>query len=264
MLAPASRDSRSITSAMVVSSRTCRAACAASAKTPCESRPSGPSSSSTISSTLIVAGSRAKRDPPLTPRWELMIPARRSTAKSCSRNCTGTSRLRASSPIGTGPAPALRPSSASASTAYGDLLVIEIIAVVRMSLDALRITLVIQNSSSRRASPQLLPLATLRTAPGSEPAALGRDQHRLRAVDRTELAVDVVQVGAHGARRQGQLVGDLLVDLALGEPLQDAELAPREWTGVDMALALVGGARQLVHHAPQLLWADADDPGALQ
>ncbi len=57
-----------------------------------------------------------------------MIPARRSTANSCSRNCTGTSRRRASSPIGTGPEPALRPSSASASTAYGDLLVIEIIA----------------------------------------------------------------------------------------------------------------------------------------
>src|SRR5664279_6112953 len=34
-----------------------------------------------------------------------MIPARLSTANSCSRNCTGTSRLRASSPIGTGSEP---------------------------------------------------------------------------------------------------------------------------------------------------------------
>lgn len=39
----------------------------------------------------------------------------------------------------------------------------------------------------------------------SEPAALGGDQDRLGAVDRPELAVDVVQVGAHGAGRERQL-----------------------------------------------------------
>src|SRR5207237_972747 len=58
-----------------------------------------------------------------------------------------------------------------------------------------------------------------------QPAALGGDQHGLGAVDGTELAVDVVQVRAHRARGERELVGDLLVDLALGEPLQDAELA---------------------------------------
>ena len=39
----------------------------------------------------------------MTPRWERRMPARRRMAKSCSRNWTGMSRRRASSPIGTGP-----------------------------------------------------------------------------------------------------------------------------------------------------------------
>src|SRR6476661_5630861 len=57
------------------------------------------------------------------------MPERRRTAKSCSRNCTGMSRRRASSPIGTGPAPPLRPSSARAFSAYGLLDVIEIMGL---------------------------------------------------------------------------------------------------------------------------------------
>src|SRR3977135_3209562 len=103
------------------------------------------------------------------------MPALLSTAKSCSRNCTGTSRRRASSPIGTGSEPELRPSSASASTAYGDLLVIEITAAMLRE---------------RGPGP---PAGWL------EPAALGGDQDRLSAVHGAELAVDVVQVRAHGA-----------------------------------------------------------------
>jgi hypothetical protein len=35
-----------------------------------------------------------------------------------------------------------------------------------------------------------------------DPAALGGDEHSLRAVDRSELPVDVVEVGADGAGRQ--------------------------------------------------------------
>ena len=35
-----------------------------------------------------------------------------------------------------------------------------------------------------------------------DPAALGRDEHRLRAVDRAHHPVDVVEVGADGAGRQ--------------------------------------------------------------
>src|ERR671932_1412178 len=112
------------------------------------------------------------------------MPARRRTAKSCSRNWTGMSRRRASSPIGTGPAPPVRASSASARTAYGDLVVIE---------------------STRRALDHL------------QPAALGGVQDGLRAVDGAELAVDVVQVGPHGARRQAELMSDLLVDEAARE-----------------------------------------------
>jgi hypothetical protein len=58
-----------------------------------------------------------------------------------------------------------------------------------------------------------------------EPTALGGDQHRLSAIDGAQLAVNVVQMATHGARRERQIVGDLLVDLALGELLQDAQLA---------------------------------------
>src|SRR5438309_4507571 len=84
---------------------------------------------------------------------------------------------------------------------------------------------------------------------GLQPAALGGDQNGLRAVDGAELAVDVVQVGADGARRERELVRDLLVDLALREALEHAELASRQRARVDVAAALAGGARKLVHHA---------------
>src|SRR2546429_3379026 len=162
-----------------------------------------------------------------------MMPARRSVAKSCSRNCTGTWRRRASSPIGTGSKLLLVASSASASTAYGDLLVIEIIA---------------RDCRALRQHPIVVDL---------QPAALGGDQHGLGAVDGAELAVDVVQVGAHGARRERELVRDLLVDLAFGESLQHPQLAARERARTDVAPALDGGAGKLVHHAPELLRPEA-------
>ena len=43
------------------------------------------------------------------------------------------------------------------------------------------------------------------TAPRLDPAALGGDEDGLRPVDRAELAVDIVQVGADGAGRERQL-----------------------------------------------------------
>ncbi len=45
----------------------------------------------------------------------------------------------------------------------------------------------------------------LRRRRRSQPAALGGDEDGLRAVDGAHLAVDVVQVGADGAGREGQL-----------------------------------------------------------
>src|SRR2546429_3823299 len=143
-----------------------------------------------------------------------MKPARRSGAKSCSRNCTGSWRRRASAPIGAGSELLLVASSASASTAYGDLLVIGIIA---------------RDCRALRRHPIVVDL---------QPAALGGDQHGLGAVHRAELAVDVVQVGAHGAGGERELVRDLLVDLAFGEPLQDAQLAVGERAWIDVAAAL--------------------------
>ena len=140
------------------------------------------------------------------------MPARRSTANSCSRNCTGTSRLRASSPIGTGSGPRCaraRRARARVGRLAGD-----------RDHAALR--------SSRAPSQRERSRATGDSGDRArrlQPAALGGDQHGLGAVDGAELAVDVVQVRAHRARRERQLVGDLLVDLALGQPLQDAELA---------------------------------------
>src|SRR4051794_27776937 len=136
------------------------------------------------------------------------MPARRRTAKSCSRNCTGMSRRRARSPIGTGPSPPDRPSSASARRAYGLFVVIEITAPMLRGRGA-------GGPPWRRRA---------RDGGRLQPAALRGDEDGLGAVDRAELAVDVVQVGADGARRERELVGDLLVDLALGEPLEDLEL----------------------------------------
>src|SRR5690348_10630349 len=87
---------------------------------------------------------------------------------------------------------------------------------------------------------------------GLQPAALGRDEDGLGAVDRAELAVDVVQMRADGARRQRQLVRDLLVDLALGQALEDLELARGERARVDLARAADRRVRQVVHDAAQL------------
>src|SRR4051794_35306454 len=118
------------------------------------------------------------------------MPARRRTAKSCSRNWTGTSRRRASSPIGTGPAPPQRASSARARMAYGDLVVID---------------------STRQ---MLTRAADARLA--LKPAALGGVQDGLGAIDGAELAVDVVKMGADRAGGERELERDLLVDHALG------------------------------------------------
>ena len=52
----------------------------------------------------------------------------------------------------------------------------------------------------------------------SEPAAVAGDQHGLSAVDRADLAIDVVQVRADGAHRKRQLLRDLLVDLPSARP----------------------------------------------
>ena len=70
---------------------------------------------------------------------------------------------------------------------------------------------------------------------GLDPAAVAGDEHGLRAVHRADLAVDVVEVGADRAHRERQLLGDLLVDLALGEPAQRVDLAIRERTGIGVA-----------------------------
>src|SRR3954452_24438986 len=99
---------------------------------------------------------------------------------------------------------------------------------------------------------------------GLQPAALGSDEAGLGAVDRAELAVDVVQVRADRARRERQLVGDLLVDLALGEALEHLDLARGERARVDLARAADRRVGQVVHHAAKLARAKADGPGALE
>src|SRR5882757_5557748 len=99
-------------------------------------------------------------------------------------------------------------------------------------------------------------------APALQPAALGGHEDGLRAVDRAELAVDVVQVRADRARRQRELVGDLLVDLALGEALEHLALARRERARVDLTGAADRRVRQVVHHRAKLGRAEADRPVA--
>src|SRR4051812_6304526 len=139
------------------------------------------------------------------------------------------SRRRARSPIGTGPSPE-RPSSASARSAYGLFVVIEITApMLRPTGLSPQRGRPRQGRRRGRHGPAVAGPADRpgRDAPrsGLQPAALGGDEDGLGAVDRAELAVDVVQVRAHGARRERELVGDLLVDAALGEALEDLELA---------------------------------------
>src|SRR3954466_10743857 len=88
------------------------------------------------------------------------MPARRNVANRPSRNCTGMSARRAISPIGTGPAPPLRASSASARTAYGDLDVMASIAPTRLSgLDSEPPPTLTQNLL--RLDPWLPPLALM-------------------------------------------------------------------------------------------------------
>src|SRR5215208_4795696 len=82
-----------------------------------------------------------------------------------------------------------------------------------------------------------------------EPAALCGNKNGLGAVDCAELAVRVVEVRAHRARRKVELERDLLVNLALGEALQHLDLAGRERTRLDLARRALAGVRKLVHDA---------------
>src|SRR5687768_4055486 len=70
-----------------------------------------------------------------------------------------------------------------------------------------------------------------------DPAALAGDEHCLGSIGGADLAVDVVQVRAHGAGGEAHLGGDLLVDLALCEAAQGVDLALGERTGLAAALA---------------------------
>src|SRR5262249_28590379 len=63
-----------------------------------------------------------------------------------------------------------------------------------------------------------------------DPALLGRHEDRLCAVQGAQLPVHVVQVAPDGARREIELGGDLLVDLALGETPEDVQLSRGERT----------------------------------
>src|SRR4051812_19596587 len=148
---------------MVTAPRRSRRAATASAQiSPCwrASASSDPSSASTTSRTVSSSAARANEYPPFTPRCELRMPARRKVANRPSRNWTGMSRRRAISPIGTGPAPPLRASSASARTAYGDLDVMASIAPTRLSgLDSEPPPTLTQNLL--RLDPWLPPLALM-------------------------------------------------------------------------------------------------------
>src|SRR3954467_15367275 len=103
------------------------------------------------------------------------------------------SRRLARSPIGTGPSPE-RPSSASARSAYGLFVVIEITASMLVAAPAREGPPAPAAAAGAGERPPAAP-----TAPGGrrgggnglQPAALGGDEDGLRAVDRAELAVDV-------------------------------------------------------------------------
>src|SRR3954447_9403912 len=110
------------------------------------------------------------------------MPARRSVAKSCSRNWTGMSRRRASSPIGTGVSPPVLPSSVRAFRAYGLLAVIESIGLGSLygSGKAIR-------AGDRADGAHLLPLGAARSELGAR--RLGPRPAQARAHDRVRAAV---------------------------------------------------------------------------
>src|SRR5262249_3483987 len=97
-----------------------------------------------------------------------------------------------------------------------------------------------------------------------QPAALGRDQDGLRPIDSAELAGDVVQGRAGRARGELELVPDLLVDLSLGEALEDLDLAPGQRARIDLTRAPGARERQVVHDRAKLLRAEADAARAAQ
>ena len=61
-----------------------------------------------------------------------------------------------------------------------------------------------------------------------DPAFAAGDEDGLRAIGGAELRVDVVQVAAHRARGDAEVVRDLLVDLRRGEALQHLALLVRQ------------------------------------
>src|SRR5215207_4862466 len=91
-----------------------------------------------------------------------------------------------------------------------------------------------------------------------EPAALGGVEHGLGAVDRSQLAVDVVQVRAYRAGGERELVRDLLVDQAQREALEDLELARGERARLDRARPGVARIREVVEDGPQLGRSEPD------
>src|SRR5215208_6681351 len=99
--------------------------------------------------------------------------------------------------------------------------------------------------------------ARLREPPlgGLDPAVLVRDEHRLRTVNRADLAVDVVQVGPDGADGERKLGCDLLVHLAVRKASQGVDLAVRQRARVGVALERRTGVRELVKQ-----WGDALTP----
>src|SRR5437588_10936173 len=86
-----------------------------------------------------------------------------------------------------------------------------------------------------------------------DPAALSRDQHGLGSVHRAERAVHVVQMGPHGAGREAELAGDLLVDHAACKPTEYVDLAGRHGARIDLPGAAAGsGQREVVHDRSQV------------
>src|SRR3954469_24960688 len=91
----------------------------------------------------------------------------------------------------------------------------------------------------------------------SDPTAVARGKDCLGAVDGTDLAVDVVKMGANGRDRKVHFAGDLLVDHSLGEVAEDVELAGRQRAGLADAGGVLGRQRQLVEEVAQTGFGEA-------
>src|SRR5439155_11252411 len=100
--------------------------------------------------------------------------------------------------------------------------------------------------------------------PASQPPLPSTDEDRLRAISDAEPAVRLVQMAPDGAGRDPELSGDVLVELAFGQPADGGELVGRQWTRVERSRLVLSADREVVHDLAQRVGAQPQALGGAQ